>query len=942
MTTASEVKSAAELERLRLATQAARARAATEAQARQAEGRTAAQAYQAKAETERQAQAAKAEAAKEAKARQAEIRKQRGQAEKEAEAAKGKARKAERIERRKVVLPVSKPRDLGLTSYISGVETARKQAHKAGASAKAAVAKVRDDYFEQVDKARDTAIADIKRQKAGVIRDIQEQLVDINADITKQLANANSGVDAWEKESKAKIAKAQAEYEAAIKAALNRSGTEVFADMKDKGLIPSNAIYDSYDKTTGQLNYTTPDTRSGQEIFADLQSQNEIPPTAKYKSYDSDTGEVSYVVETPNFGSNIFRNMQNAGKIPKDATFVSYNSEDKTVTYFVTSVGTTTIAKTTSATPTPDSSVTTSPSSTMAGTSQNSMNVVGAVAGTAAMGAAAISIPQAVGTGLVIFPEPITSIIGAIILGVATYFTARKIKEVVESKKETTATSDAVVTNKDGTAAYSIQQYTFTPQAKGQSTTSVPLEQAESFDIKDYLPNIKPAEEKLILEQERIEARGIPKTKEQPVVMIRDRFNVPELQQKASNVLAAAAALEAATKTIPMTREQWDRVEEALRQGKVAEGKRIIEGLAKKADSPEIARRMTQAYRDYLRKKAILDEARKAYVASLNPQPVKGKGSADATAAAIGIWLAQDIIQGRIAKALRQGKSLSQAMDEAQAEIKEVSKQLGLTQQQISAATATVVYQVALSSMAQAAVQASSQAQAQNLSATQTQTKTMTATKAAAKTAVQSAVATQTLTLSQAAELAQELNQVAESVATTTANMKLPKLPKGAKGMGQKEYPDGTIAFKMGETRRGEEYKIIPPPYTMLKPISSKYPPKGMTKTKGTPQETLTFIGDKVPFHNVSFDLGVTDGFIDVKAKKIRFTGGGEKTNVGTRIESTTKGVSLANNKALTKPRIERVSNKPRRGKLVSHGVYADKSNRRITRKRHRGWRRIY
>jgi len=165
MTTASQVRSAAQLERLRLATQAAQARAAAGAQARQAEGQTATQAREAISETEQQAQAARSEAQREAESRQAEIRKQRGQAERGAETAKARARQAQRVEQRKVVLPVSKPRDLGLTSYVANVETARKQAHQAGENAKGAVAKVRDGYFEQVDKARDDAIADITNQR---------------------------------------------------------------------------------------------------------------------------------------------------------------------------------------------------------------------------------------------------------------------------------------------------------------------------------------------------------------------------------------------------------------------------------------------------------------------------------------------------------------------------------------------------------------------------------------------------------------------------------------------------------------------------------------------------------------------------------------------------------------------------------------------------------
>jgi len=189
MTTAREVQSAAQLERLRLATQAAQVRAAAGAQARQAEVQTAAQARQAISETEQQAQAARSEAQREAESRQAEIRKQRGQAEREAEAAKSSARETQKIEQRKVVLPITRPRDLGLTSYISNVETARKQAHQAGESAKVAVTKVRDGYFKEVDKARDAAIADINKQKAGIDAKIARDLLEANVDITKQLAN---------------------------------------------------------------------------------------------------------------------------------------------------------------------------------------------------------------------------------------------------------------------------------------------------------------------------------------------------------------------------------------------------------------------------------------------------------------------------------------------------------------------------------------------------------------------------------------------------------------------------------------------------------------------------------------------------------------------------------------------------------------------------------
>lgn len=976
MTTTAEVTSAAELERQRLSSLAAQARARVQTQAQQAEAQTEIQAQQAISEAERQGETTKVEVGKEAEARQAQIRKQRGTAETQAQAAKAKARKAQTTEARKVVLPFTKPRNLGTVSYITSVEVARKQAHRAGEDAKAAVTKVRDGYFKQVDKARDDAITDIREQKAGIVANIQTQLINFNADITKQAAQLNSGVDEWEAESKAAIEKAQADYEVAIKTTLDRNGTEVFADMKDKGLIPANSIYDSYDKTTGQLNYTIPDTRSGEEIFRAEQAAGNIPPNATYKSYNSSTGEISYSAETPNFGSGVFRRMQIKGKIPEDATFISYNATNKTVTYFVAGVGATTIADTTGISPTSDNSATTSTSSSTIKSPQNSTNVV-----VAAAAAGAVMTLTEVGGTVAAIPTPPTWAIGGTLLVAALIIgiierkrIAANIKRLAgKDNQHITEHSDAVVTNNAGTVAYAIQQFTTTPQTKEGSIETFPLEPSKDISIKDIFPKIEPPHEEFTLISKQVESPPFPVSKEPPIVIIRDSFDVPELRQKASNVAVAAIGVQTAannlqktiTRELPITREQWNKIDEALRQGRITEGRRIIEGIAKKKgkDIVTIGREYNYAYEEYLRKKKILDAARKAYVASLNPQPIKGRGSTDATAAAIGVWLTQDIIQGEILKALNRGESMESAMDKAQAKIQETSKQLGLTQQQINAAMATVVYQAALSSMAQEAIKTASQAKTQGLTATQIEERTLTATKQAVHTMVQQAVDTHTITQTQARTLEAELDQVAEAVAELTIKLKLPELPKGtAERAGGEEYPKGTVVWNMGNLRgKGEEYKIIPPPYTLLKPITSFKPPKGMTKTKGTPQETLTFIGGKVPFRNVSFDLGITDGFIDVKTRQIRFSGEGEHTDVGTRIKSTTQGVALTDNPPLLHQLIKRgsghhpgrqehtkaeplikIAPAGRKTKLVSRGVYIDRGGTRLSRRPRRHWKRIY
>lgn len=124
------------------------------------------------------------------------------------------------------------------------------------------------------------------------------------------------------------------------------------------------------------------------------------------------------------------------------------------------------------------------------------------------------------------------------------------------------------------------------------------------------------------------------------------------------------------------------------------------------------------------------------------------------------------------------------------------------------------------------------------------------------------------------------------------------KKPPGIKiplpsGVGRDEagrniYEDGTVIWKMGAW-----WKIIPPPYDVLKPVSSRAAPSGVTILKGTPQQTLTFIGGVIPFSNISFDLGVVDGFIDVGSRTIHFTGEGMKTDVGKRVLGPAKGLSI-------------------------------------------------
>jgi hypothetical protein len=187
--------------------------------------------------------------------------------------------------------------------------------------------------------------------------------------------------------------------------------------------------------------------------------------------------------------------------------------------------------------------------------------------------------------------------------------------------------------------------------------------------------------------------------------------------------------------------------------------------------------------------------------------------------------------------------------------------------------------------------------------------KTAEQIKEATETAIQNEV--KTATKAQVRAITKAVIKTATSTATKTATKTATRVrtklglrillpPIGDKSETGKagkrpRYPDGSVVWLMGELKRGQEWKAILPPYTQNKPISTTRRPIGVKVRTGTPQETLTFIGGKLPFRNVAFDLGVVDGYIDVKHKRIEFTGGGLKTNVGKRIPSFTKGITLTN-----------------------------------------------
>lgn len=157
--------------------------------------------------------------------------------------------------------------------------------------------------------------------------------------------------------------------------------------------------------------------------------------------------------------------------------------------------------------------------------------------------------------------------------------------------------------------------------------------------------------------------------------------------------------------------------------------------------------------------------------------------------------------------------------------------------------------------------------------------------------------------------------------------------------------PDGSIAFAFGKrsgTRgvRVPQWYYIPPPYDQRKPISLPYPPIGAVETDSvSPYDTIQVIGRSrtvnVP-KSVSIDLGITDARIEY-GKRIQFFPRGKDTNVGTRVDSPYKGMSIvADGSEITAEEIESVDRML--GAVEDTRLNRKPSTKRPTRRSRENW----
>lgn len=1070
MASITQVKSAAELERLRIARQAEQQRIVTAGQARAAEAETEEQARQAMADVEQQVQESKEEARKAAEARQADIRKQQGKTEAESQAIMGKARQYWAKELRKADLPSSHPQTLGIKKYIASVDATRKQAHKSGRDARAAVKKIRDEYFDQVDKWQTESLASIDKQLKDIQADIAKSLVNTKAEIAKQQADLNSGIKDWETQAVADITefentnikldtgewvqkdlfeKLPPDYQILLKTVgVDKFNTRVHAEIKDfeskhieikpelwVGKTEWNKLTPDQQKEvikTGQ--YTTIPTAG--QAFQQLKNEGKIPDNAILKSYDAKTGELTYTALKTSLSMDEIMKYWNKmnptqqqyqinfalGKKRtthyKDFSELAKEERDAVIEYYTRSY---------------------LPFQTkdrqffkdlweqqkvqLKYASIGMIPIYGTIYNWDRMSPTWRGISIALDIALIV---PLIKVAGqgikALTLGIKT--------KIAPIKTAATTLAKAEAAMGDDMARILKQAYSTPTKIPGVAITNQKLANSYTNMIKaqgKYLKTlgnqadliakgkVVPAKLKTAIvgyeSKLRIAASDFvnklygSNSQLRGMKNVPIRFDSPEvarlmnslptemvqsskaaiagIQLKSTNIKALAqavdraeGALKVAQSKYPTAPSKWvdlmydlTKAQGRLAQAKTGSVQNLYQELLKArnagkgVEAAKLQRQLYQAINSMEIEYGRLGftTGGKVGIATTKPlspsysppkAPTIGTKIPVSQAAARAITLLANTSTDKLEEWITPGGVSTPEVIAAATEVARALPRVdGVTSPEIIELTEIALRESIKTSLEGKPIE---EIKTNTINAIQpivaewikTDQVTKTEAKALTSTAVKTAVKTAT------------------ELKITHKILPPGDIPGASAAVKDGKYPDGTIVWRMGSLKgKHGEYKIIPPPYTMAKPISSSTPPKGMRRTKGTPQQTLSFIGGKVPFSNVSFDLGVTDGFINVKDRTIKFTGGGQKTDVGTRMPETTKGVSLTGKPPLlqelaSKPRVVRQGRKGgkdkpinlniatlqgvRRSRLSTGGVYSDKKGTRLARKKHKGWKRIY
>ena len=679
--------------------------------------------------------------------------------------------------------------------------------------------------------------------------------------------------------------------------AFNQHQEQVIADFEAKHVAIKDqwVTRDDFDKLTpieqslvleGGLAAISTEGLKPEAAFEKMQELGRIPPRAIFSKFDAETGVFSYRDIRP--GHEVFSGMVASGDIPKGATYEGYDSRTGIVKY---------------RDPTTDKIENKQPS------------------WYAPLSAMAL--------GLMIFPEPATTAIGGILkAGLLAAVAVGAINTIYNQPQVRDAIKGAIGTMKapDLTAAQAainravtgvVDRAKISATAIQSTAASVVGAMPSAADIRQA---ISAAVSEFVLEQPRtMDPPGIPLTRQGidvPGIPLESprMMQIPgiPLEQTAPTALVGIPLEALGQWQIPgIPLETPSTSMQVMKATAVAGSAASVISAAQaligdRALSPTLIRQLGQAVREA--EEALDDvghiptdrpltweqikalqyaEAWRSYVASVFPEPITGPGAKEGMAMTAAALLAAAFKMSMPSKAVTSASDMLQTLGKASVQ-------------------AAKSVEAMITSMTQAATVAANEAATQARAKDQTDAEISMATQTAAQAAAQAAAQTHLASITNTAVQSMTAAHVASAVksavkaATATATARIRRIPKLRKKEKTREddrelYPAGTVVWNQGKLGRGYEYKIIPPPYDLTKPISSTKPPKGMKRTVGTPQQTLTFLKGKVPFKDVAFDLGVVDGFIDVKRKTITFTGGGLKTNVGKRMPQPTKGITLHN-----------------------------------------------
>jgi hypothetical protein len=376
---------------------------------------------------------------------------------------------------------------------------------------------------------------------------------------------------------------------------------------------------------------------------------------------------------------------------------------------------------------------------------------------------------------------------------------------------------------------------------------------------------------------------------EQPKALVMITPSYP--RRALSNILWAAATVEATKINLGITIQEtgkflptvqaekvksltvsgeYDRALKILRDA--SEGKGLPPGVKISAMSRELAlaRRVYEDYHDahqeYLAKLAIYLAAKKSFINSTNPQPIKGSLSGESASVLAGLTLKNGVNN--------KTKSNRMSLDEVLENDTVVSTIIDKSLKKYTELFQRAFHQGKTASQAQTeamtALRQSIQTQVKKASKTATKTAVKTATKTMTREAIRQAIQTATMTaeMTRTAERTMTAEQTAEDDLTKT---KLKYLTKGGGDSVKRRIiaeSGGAIAWRMGKIGGKDRWDTVINPYKS----NAQYlmvlgkPPAGATILKrgpGSAYATAQMLRGAPPKGPVKID----SGFMDINIK---------------------------------------------------------------------------